>query len=164
MGESAGVSLNAVQQYVSSALDGMTTQGLPNVMSFVQPPVVTDLTVPSIFVWGSTLHESRLTLPRFRGEKRVEHNLTLWLKYVGTNDVADSQLFPVFLDNVRSLLRALPLPIAITDSVTGEASTIIDIGEKISQEYGTPVTMEDQRYLAYGAAMKVLVIEHIYPA
>ncbi len=156
------MSLNAVQQYLLSVLDGMPSANLPPALAYVMPPVTTDLIAqPVIFIWGAKLNEERLTLARTTGEKRVRYRCSLWLQFVSTNDLSTSQDFPVFLDAVRKLLRTLPLGNTITDPVTGETSQIIDIGETMQQDYATPTAMADQRLLSNNATMTVGITEHL---
>jgi hypothetical protein len=159
------VSLNAVQQYLRGQLDGLESRTLPVAQAWVLPPPITQpADNPQIYIWGGTLDEDRYTLPRFQGQKRVAHTVSMWIQWVSSNDADLVQQFPVFLDTIRGFLRSLPIPAALTDPTTGEASVLLNVGERILQEYGIPLALADQRMLLNSAALRVVAAEILNPA
>ncbi len=156
------MSLNGVQLFTQQTLDGLVSSNLPAAQAWVLPPPVVQLAEnPQIFIWGAELDESRATLPRLRGEKRIAHMLSIWVQWVSDNDPAHVQDFPILLDSIRTALRTVPLPASITDPTTGEVTYLMDIGERILCSYGTPKTMADQRNLLFTASFKVHAAEHL---
>ncbi len=156
------MSLNAVQQYAQSQLDGLQSANLPAAVAYVLPPSVVNLAdAPAIFIWGEDLDETRATIPRLRGEKRVAHMLHMYVQWVTDNDPSHVQDFPVLLDTIRTKLRTIPLPVPITDTVTGEVTYLMDIGERILVSYKTPTPTADQRNLLFSAIFRVHAAEHL---
>lgn len=143
----------------------MVSATLPPAQAWVLPPPITQpARNPQIYIWGGQLDENRMTLPRFRGQKRVGHTFSMWIQWVSSNSDKNVQMFPVFLDSIRAFLRSLPIPAQLTDPITGEVSTLLNVGERILQEYGTPMPLADQRLLLHSAALRVVAAEILNPA
>ncbi len=157
------MSLNAVQVYLQEALDGIDSPSdIPAAQAWVlPPPVVNTAEAPQLFIWGGTLEETRHTIPRFTGQKRVNYDVDIWLQYAQNNDPTLLQDFPVLLDFIRTFLRSLNLPIALVDAITGENSVIQVIGERIKIDYPPPVASADQRYLLHTATIHVYITEEL---
>lgn len=159
------MSLNSVQLYVVANLDGLTCATLPPAQAWVLPPPVTQpADNPQIYVWGGRSDENRMTLPRFQGQKRVAHTVSLWIQWVSDSAPENVQQFPVFMDTIRLLLRSLPIPAQLTDPTTGEISTLLNLGERIIEEYGVPIALQSQGLLLHTAAMSLPVAEILNPA
>jgi len=130
------------------------------------PPVVQPIENPQLYVWGGRLSEARATLPRGQGQKRITHQVDIYVHWVSDNSNMDLPvgIFPVFLDGIRGVLRAVQLPVQLTDDVTGEISQLTDFGENMNLAYTTPVTLADQRLLFNSGQIKVSAHEWINPA
>ncbi len=158
------MSMVAVQDYVKSVLDGMPSALLDPAIAVVQPPPVMQLAgAPVIYIWGGTLDEDRKTLPRFRAEKRIGYLLRIWLQWVGSNDPDIQRGFPVFLDAVRATLRSTIIPAELYDPYTNEHTQLLNLGERIKLEYGTPLATATQGMLLHTAAMQCPAAEHLNP-
>ena len=157
------MSLNAIQQFLKTTLDGLVIPDgvIAPVQAYVLPPVITDVGEnPAIFIWGGDLDEQRATLPRGPGEKRVQHTLSLYVMFIAEHDPTVDQQFPILLDVIRATIRAIPLPVLLTDPTTGETSQLTDIGERIRQTYSTPVAMRTvEGMLQHNAALRLPIYE-----
>lgn len=154
-----------MQTKFQEGLNGLVCATLPPAEAWVLPPPVTQpAEAPQIYIWGGSLDETRMTMPRPLAQKRVRHRVSLWVQWVSDSDIGNVAQFPVLLDAIRAYLRALQLPVPITDAITGESSNLLDLGERLLQQYGTPFALADQRYLLHTAAMTVPVTEILNPA
>lgn len=154
------MSLNAVQSYVVTLLDGLVSSNLPPAVAWVQPPILDDLAeAPRIYLWGGHLDEERYTLPRVLAHKIVRHRLDIYVLLMTQNDPAGSRAFVVLLDAIRKTLRSTAMPVGLTDEESGETSVLQTIGEFITQDYTTPVAVEDQRSLEHSAYLVASVTE-----
>jgi hypothetical protein len=147
------MSLNGVQAHVKGILDGLVFPGdLGKLTAFITPPSPDYVDQPVIYLWGSTQEESRQTMPRGRGFKKIQHELDGWLLWFGqADDVdADSQ-FPRVIDAVNKRMRAAVMPVPLTDPDTADPFTILSIGERIRTDYAPVHALEDQRWYAYNA-------------
>lgn len=160
------MSLNAVETYVKSVLNGLTTPGIPDAAeAWVMPPAVVQTTTPQLFVWGGSLSEARLTLPRAStrmpvgGQKRTAHKVTVWVFWSSSNDPAEAELFPVLLDLVLARMRAIELPVDLTDAVTGAKSVLQVIGEEMTLKHVAPVAAAPQLMLYNTAEITLPAVE-----
>jgi hypothetical protein len=136
------VSLYAVEVYVRGLLDGLASPSLPTVQAWVlPPPEVKPGENPQAFVWGGSLDERRATLPRGSGQRRTVNNVDIYLQWIG--DPLDGSSFPLLIDAVRTALRTVQLPVALTDPYTGEASSLTDLAETIRIDHGKPIAMAE---------------------
>jgi hypothetical protein len=156
------MSLNAVQKYMQAELDGLSSGTIPPAQAWVLPPPYTNTAEnPQLFIWGGTFTESRHTIPRGQGEKDVRYNLTVWVMWSSPNDITLIADFPVFLDSIAALLRAIPLPVSLTDSTTGAESYLTNLGETMTLSYGTPSASINGALLYHNALFRLPVTEHI---
>ncbi len=161
------MSANAVQIYVADQLNGLPipSEVMGPAQAWVLPPPVVQLAPnPQLYVWGARIDENRYTLPRFRGQKRVGYTIRVWAQWASDNDPALLQEFPVLLDAVRDYLRSVPIPADLVDPRTGATSVLLNLGERIVLDYGTPIGTEDQRSLLHVAAFSLPVAEILNPA
>lgn len=161
------MSLNAVQQYVKSQLDDLefpTTFAFPvgNAIARIQPFQLDFSIQPLIFIWGSTLPERRLTLGRPYGFKKVMHRIEINVHYAQEIDDPDADSkFPVILETVQAALRTVPLPVTLTDNITGQVSQVDSIGDTFDTRYPWVHSLEDQRMLAY-ATQIIATVEEMF--
>jgi hypothetical protein len=158
------MTVNAVESYVVSLLDGIQSPNMPApTQAWVMPPPVLQLTPnPQVFVWGGTWNEERHTIPRGKGEKRATYALSIWIQSATTNDPSDEYgpaAFPILIETLLDILRTVTIPIWITDPVTGAETTIQTIGEKMQVTHPTPIADADQRFLWHTATVKATVTE-----
>lgn len=158
------MSLTAVQNAVAGMLDGLVAGSLPPAQAWVLPPPVTQpADYPQIYVWGGRLVEARATIPRGPGQKRINHRIDLYVHWTSdnSNDPNSVVAFPVLLDAIRHVMRSVPLPVELTDPVTGEVSNLTDFGENMVLDYSTPTATADQRWLMNVGAIRVNAYEWI---
>ena len=152
--------LNSVQQYVRSQLENLTVPQNATPDVYIAPPVPGDAAVPQLYVWGGQLTETRETMPRGGGRKLLRWTVSI---FVYSPDEADAPnidtAFPVLLDTLAATFRAITLPVALTDSVTGAQSEILFIGEDMTIHYGQPRALQDQRYIWQNAVIQATVVE-----
>lgn len=163
------MSVYAVESYVQSILDALDSPSMPApTQAWVMPPPVVQLTPnPQVFVWAPSWVETRHTMPRPLGFKRVIYPLGITLQAATTNDPNDSYgptAFPILIETLLAVLRTVTIPIAITDPVTGATSVIQAIGEENRTTYPTPLAAEDQRLLWHNASIVTIVTEELNPA
>lgn len=165
------MTLNATQLYVKGLLDGLVLPiaELGALEAHVSYPNPLDQITPLCFIWGAIGLEDRHTMPRAQpgnlssgGFKDTAYDIDLWLFHAELSDDpnADS-LFPVVIDAVRRVLRNTQMMVKLTDSVTGETSTIKKIGERIKLDYMPMKALEDQRMVQYECRLIVSVVEAI---
>ena len=165
------MTLNAVQQYVKGLLNGLALpmSELGPLTAYIAPPSPGDESEPICYIWGAHASEKRQTMPRAQpgnlgsgGFKVTTYELQVWIYHAEPNDdpSADS-LFPVVIDAVRKVLRNAAIQVALTDSVTGEQSTLLEIGEDIEIGYEPARALSDQRYMQYEALLVVPVKEKV---
>ena len=159
------MSLVAVEDAVQALLNGQVSALTDPAQAWVRPPTFLFLTTPQIFVWGGDIRESRHTMPRLLGQKRVEHKLTVWLQLATSSDgsgAGSALAFPLLIDAVTKTLRSIPIPIALTDSTTGEMSVMQSIGENITTKHPVPMAAAPQStILWHNATLTVDITEEI---
>jgi hypothetical protein len=163
------MSVFAVENYVASILNGQSSPNSPApIQAWVQPPPVVQMaTNPQVFIWGGTWLEERHTIPRGMGFKRITYTLMIWIQNATTNDPEDPYgplAFPLLIETVLNILRTVTIPIAITDTITGQASVIQTIGERMNIAHATPVASADQRFLLNNATLRLYLVEELNPA
>lgn len=152
--------LNSVQQYVRALLDGQQSPQQAPAQAFISPPLPGDADVPQIYVWGGRLQEQRETMPRGGGYKKLHWQVSIWVYMPDVADDAEiDTAFPCLIDAIMDTLRAVPLPVALSDPVTAQVSSILFVGEQLQVQYGTPRATADQRYIWQNALITADVDE-----
>ncbi len=142
------MSLNSVQQYVKSLLDGLQSPQLPDAQAFVAPPATAVVDTPLIYIWGGKHTRARLTLNRPHGFMKTAYEMEIWLIWASASDAENVETeFPVFINAVIAALHAVTLPVMLTDSVTHEISWIESIGDTYTVDQGHPTSDVVQGYL-----------------
>lgn len=153
------MSLNSVQQQVRGYIDGVLVTGWENPIDCRVLQPVNDyakLSTPLVFVWGAAGAESRIAIPRNNapgaagpGWKQDDHMLGVWIFGLElASDPNRAWKFPVLIQAVRNALAyASPMPVQLTDPNTGDISTLMDLGEKMTWEYDVDRTLADQRLI-----------------
>lgn len=164
--------LNTVQCYLKGVLNGsILPLDLGTLEAFITPPNPNDDAVnPAAYIWGSRGRENRGALPRAQpgnlstgAWKFIDHDVSIWLTWFGAADdqFADQQ-FPTVVDAVCAVLRNTNLldeTQYATDPVTGQQSNLLDVGERMSWDYGPVHATADQRYLRYDAQLVISIQE-----
>ena len=154
------MSLTGVQEYLRVGMDGLPTPQTNPIKAWVFPPPIVQTTdEPQMFIWAAALTESRMTMPRGKGQKMARYPVSLTLQYATPPDPDEPQSFPSVIDAVRAYLRSIELPAEVTDPVTGEVTWLVNIGETISVTYPTPIATTEQGYLAHRAVFRLPVSE-----
>ena len=159
------MSLVAVEDAVQAILSGQVSALADPAEAWVRPPTFLFLTTPQIFVWGGSFAESRHTMPRLYGQKRVEHKLIIWLQLATSSDGSgpgSALAFPLLIDAVTKTLRSIPIPIPLVDSTTGETSVMQSIGENIDTKHPVPMAAAPQSTILWqNATLTVSITEEI---
>lgn len=160
--------VNVIQSYLHSLLDGVPVPGSAGALeAFISPPNPNEDTVrPGVYVWDSIGPEKRRASPRgdallgTAGWKDIDHTAHLWVIAFGeeTDPDADTS-FPSVIDTITQVLRGSPNPAFVADPLTGSASWLVDVGERIDWDYPPVRAVEDQRYLRYDAQVSLPILE-----
>lgn len=163
------MTLSACQVLVRDTLNDIPSPGYANVQALIAPLIPGTLkgSVPQAYVWGSRGNEKRHSGGRRSnviglntGFKRADHTLNVWLIAVGpnTSDDQDTQ-FPTLIDTCKAALRAVVMPLTLTDPTTGEVSQCWSVGEDFQWEYDIDRTLADQRYVRHLCLIECSVSE-----
>src|ERR1035437_3949695 len=159
------MSLVAVEDAVQAILSGQVSALADPAEAWVRPPTFLFLTTPQIFVWGGSFAESRHTMPRLYGQKRVEHKLIIWLQLATSSDGSgpgSALAFPLLIDAVTKTLRSIPIPIPLVDTTTGETSVMQSIGQNIDTKHPVPMAAAPQSTILWqNATLTVSITEEI---
>ncbi len=155
------MSLVAVQGFVQGVVTGVAVTAYPTPLtSYIAPPIPGDAGVPGAYIWGGTVNERRQTAPRGQGFKELLWMVDIWLLVIQSNDRVDSDTaFPSMVDAVMDALRTTPMPLTITDPVTGVLSQVISVGEQMDLDYSPVHTVADQVDVQYVALLRCSVKE-----
>lgn len=131
------MSERAVVEYLKTQLNGLTVSTIPAALEVVDvPPSVETLTAPILILWPLKVRETRLAGTRGTGLKTVTYQIANVLMWT-IDTVQDDALQVADLKNaVLVVYRGLTLNTPLTDSVTGETSTLYLVGEAF--ETSTP--------------------------
>jgi len=153
--------LAAVQLHVKQLLDGLVApQAVGPLQAHVAPPVPGSVTVPQAYVWGARMREERQSVPRGAGFRRARWDVYIWLYDVEASDDAQADTrFPALIDAVLNVLRTAPMPVPLTDPVTGAVTQLVAIGEEFELDVGTPRATADQRLVWQNALVQAPCIE-----
>jgi hypothetical protein len=158
------MTVSAVEFYVQGLLDGQDILGaddLGNIQALVIPPAVVQIAPnPVASVWSLNFEENRHTIPRGQGYKRTIYSITVFLQLATANEDFNND-FDLVIQTVMRILRSTPIPVELTDSQTGETSTLELIGDRIRVQHPTPVASADQRLLLHNATLITEAIEEI---
>ena len=159
---------NAVQTFLFGLLDGAPVPGSAGPLeAFIDPPNPnTETQDPGVYVWDSLGPEKRRAIPRGNvhagtaGWKEIDHVAHLWVIWFGEETDPDSDTaFPSVLDTIRQVLRGADNPAVVTDPDTGDLSYLIDVGERIDQDFPPVRSVADQRYLRYDCQFSLPILE-----
>jgi hypothetical protein len=165
--------INTVQEFLRVTLQQLALPlGLGALQAYITPPNPGDGTVPTAYIWGSRGDENRLALPRARpgvltsgGTKNLVHQVDIWVVWHGDGDNPSiDRYFPAMVDAVLAKLRNVSLSDGAThqaDPTTGTLSNILDVGERMTWEYGPVRATDDQRTLRFDAQITVEIHETI---
>jgi hypothetical protein len=147
--------------------------GLPNMAACITPPDPnTETQVPTAYVWPTDGDESRDpekagTVPRNSGpgtpsgDKGIEHSIDVYVVWMASDEEPDiDNLFPGVVDAVMAAFRFSKDPAQAVDPYTGQVSTLIDLGEKMSYRI-TLRSLIEQAYSRYDALVGLSVLEVI---
>jgi hypothetical protein len=147
--------------------------GLPSMAAYITPPDPnTETQIPTSYVWPTDGEEDRDgskagSVPRNTGVgtpsgfKNIDHNIDVYVVWFASNDEPDiDNLFPGVVDAVMAAFRFSVDPATATDPYTETASTLIDIGEKMSYRL-TLRSLVEQAFNRYDALVGLSVLEVI---
>lgn len=160
--------------YVKDLLNGLPMPpGLPPMAAYITPPDPNvETQVPTAYVWPDDGEEDRDsskagTVPRNSGPgtasgfKNIEHSMSVYVAWFASDEEEDiDSLFPGVVDAVMLALRTSEDPAKVADPYTGQVSTLIDVGEKLSYKI-TLRSLIEQAYNRYDALVGLSVLEVI---
>ena len=163
--------LYAVLEEVASKLNGLTSNGLKAAsasVSFPTPGQAPPFS-PQLFVWEQEDNESRQTMPRMKGGgvtsggfKKAKHAVGIYVLLILSDAGATNcKLFFQHLDAIQATLRAVDLPVAITDPDTGVSSSLVLLGEEFKVVPAIPQTVKNQKIVAFKARITTEAVEII---
>lgn len=98
-----------------------------------------------------------LGTPRNQGQKEITHHIMAEMLTVSPDEQAAAYQMDAMLQGLKAVLRATPLPVAITDAVSGEVSEVVGVGEDIDVvEHWTSQLSEES---VEGQAWESLVVD-----
>jgi hypothetical protein len=153
--------------------------------AYVAPPaIVTDaMSDPEIYVWGVRGPDQRHTMPRNQtgavnwtqpgaalptypistaGFRRVDWVVEVYLMMLGPSPTglpADDFAFPLLVGAAMKQLALDLMAVPLVDPMTGDASQLVAIAERMEPEMSTPLETDDQRTMLYIAKVDVTVRE-----
>ena len=157
--------LNSVQQLAKSITTGITSPLYRQPLAtYITPPNPGKLTGPAAYVWITQGNNRRQTAPRGYGFRSMDWTVNIWLMCPGnaTDPNADSA-FASMVDAIIEAWVTTPMPIAITDPVSGRTSQVVAIGERFSVQQSPVHALQDQRLLMYEALFEFTVEEKPQP-
>ena len=136
----------AVAETVRGLIDGLVCGSFPPVQARTEVPSPGEDYLddcPKVYIHHSPLVRTRATPPRGLGMLYDRHTLLMTVAYAFYPDATHS--FRDIADGIMRALSSVTIPIrGIVDSVTGETSDIIEIGENIRYEPQPPALTEEQ--------------------
>lgn len=166
------MSIVTVQTHIKGLLDGLVLPGpagVPPLEAFITPPDPNEETArPAVYVWPTSGHESRRSMPRNTGPntpaawKDFRPSIDVYLVWFDDNtDPYVDSAFPSVIDAVLRALRTSPDPVKAVDPNTGEVSWLLGVGEDMSWSNFGVTAVLDQRWTRYDALVIVPFLESI---
>ena len=147
--------------------------GLPEMAAYITPlDPNTETQIPTAYVWPTDGDESRDpekagSVPRNSGPgtaagvKGIEHAVDVYVVWFASDEEPDiDNLFPGVVDAVMAAFRFSEDPAKAVDPYTGQVSTLIDLGERMSYRI-TLRSLVEQAYNRYDALVGLSVLEVI---
>jgi hypothetical protein len=161
------VPANSVQQYVKSALDGLAIPGPAGweLTAVVSDPVLHDVAMsPIAYIWAARGHKERRAMPRPIGLHKWRWDISVAI--IAVMEIDDPNLdtaFPLVLQMIDGTLSTTPVPVIITDPITGFKSSALDLGEVQDMDYARMITTgtEGQALIRFGADLTLQLKEDI---
>lgn len=151
------MSERSVKTYIQSQLDGLTVATVAQpLVCFTELSAIYIPAQPTVWLWSRLTNEKREAGNRGTGYKRVDYQLSLVLLW----DIDQAQpgmdvsQFEDLVWLVRNALRTMTVQKALSDSITGESSTLMNIGENIRVTKEPPNVLEDQALIRYAAEIR----------
>ena len=108
------------------------------------------------------VRETRISRPRGGGTKERMVTARLSFTWVYLDDQAGGQFFGLLLDAVDKLFNNLSLPVMVTDPVTGETTSLHDLGEQIDTTVADPqLDQGPENYMIYLAEKRLTLKEWV---
>ncbi len=160
--------------YIKGLLVSLPMPGeLDPMNAYITPPDPnTETQVPTAYVWPTEGDEDRDsgkagTVPRNTGPntasgfKNMEHSIDVYVVWFGADDEPDIDcLFPGVVDAVMAAFRFSADPAQAVDPYTGQVSTLVDVGEKMSYRI-TLRSLVEQAFNRYDCLLSLSVLEVI---
>jgi hypothetical protein len=150
--------LYTVLKYVTATVNGVASPGLSSLSAaYFTPPTAGSGSVDQmlLFIWSDSLNEVRQTMPRQQngiastaGFKLLTHQVSIYsMLLADAGDLDMAQKFFQGMDAVMATLRAVELPVSLTDPDTGVLSYAQHLGESFKLQTDVVRSLKDQRYV-----------------
>lgn len=164
--------LYTVLDFVRETVDGVASPGLDQLsVAYLNPPTSSEGAANTmlLFVWSDGVGEKRQTMPRQQngiassgGFKRVTHNVSIYAMLIGQSSNHDlSKAFFQGLDAIMASLRAVEIPVSLTDPDTGILTYITEVGEDFKLQTDVVRSLSDQRYVRMLAKLTTTAYEQV---
>lgn len=160
------MSERAVKAYLQTLLDGLAVETVAQPLAvFVQFDSEYTPTAPTLWLWADRWDEKRLAGSPGAGLKEITYQLVCPLLW----DVDPSQSDESQVDDlVNAIVRALrpagvtTVQVSLSDPITGETSSLRNVGEQISVRRVPPAALAEQGLIRYAVALGFTLAEEVF--
>jgi hypothetical protein len=157
--------LNAVQLHANDITSGITTPLYNNpLVTFIVPPNPGELTGPTAYIWVTMGDNKRSTAPRGAGFRKMMWTVSMWIMSPDNVDNPNANsAFASLIDAIIQVWVTTPMPVPLTDSVTGAVSQLVSIGEDFHIEQSPVHQLANQQLVLYEALIEFSCREDLVP-
>ena len=157
--------LNVVQMHAKRITDGISSPLYEkDLVAYVTPPNPGKLPGPAAYVWVTQGANKRQTAHRGTGFRDTAWTVSVWLMCPGSSTSPDADsAFASLIDAVINAWVTTPMPISVTDELTGQTSQLVAIGEQFIVQQSPVHTLSDQRLFLYEALLEFTIQEISVP-
>lgn len=153
--------LNSISQYMKGQLDDLPIPGgSQQLTAYITTPTPGKLSGPLAFLGDVTAQIGRESMPRGQGFKNLIWTVQIYLAYTtSAKSLNVDEQFPLISDAIMAKLWTTTMPLPITDTVTGQGSWVMSVGEKFGFQKPRVRTVGAQQMLYYAARLDAEVKE-----
>ncbi len=159
------MSRRSVRAYVSSLLGSLTVPGASAPITWYDYEPKNQALTDTAYIKAMSSREARDTLGGLGKRKRITHTVTVTLLSGDPDESVSQYAIDDIHEQVARALRYAPVPIVVTDTVTGLSSTLIYTGENIrtqrSQDYQLEAQLGLESQVATTGVVELEIVEEI---
>jgi hypothetical protein len=144
----------AVKSYVAAQFASLNVPGNCTVC-YEDPKVEEVVTQALLVIRILRSRETRYTMPRLTGNKKIEHEVSVTVNWITDDEQAGGRIFDAVLEQLDGFMRAAPLPADLTDPDSGLPSRLLFAGETIETEVVPPEQADSQLGAVVFGALKL---------